>query len=345
MKKSALATGVLFLAGLHAACASVQMVGYGDGTVKTSTVSYSFVGPPLLADARGKSYDVVLRGVESGSGPFDVQAFEKHGMTRHSGSRRADVRVEVSLGSVQQGEPGAMKLGDEWYPAFQVSVPYDVTVADAGGAALAQRRETHTSTLTFRELQGFDSREQAVGAIDTIRKLAAKGVEKKGREGALADATRSTNELAASLFQKRNISMDVPVVRSAAGVDLEAAYELVASAENPDQVQQALETYERTGTQHVKADGSPNDTAGYGVACGIAACRLLLRDLGGAWEASKLASGFEPDGREVQEIQRVIYEQERITGERVIPEEDRKRIDSAQNLAGALQGLFGGSRN
>ena len=34
------------------ACASVQMMGYEDGWVKTSNVSYGFTGPPLLdADA------------------------------------------------------------------------------------------------------------------------------------------------------------------------------------------------------------------------------------------------------------------------------------------------------
>jgi hypothetical protein len=66
----------------------------------------------------------------------------------------------------------------------------------------------------------------------------------------------------------------------------------------------------------------------------------MLRDLHGAWSASKLATTFEPSGDEANEIRRAIYEQERVTGVRVIPEEDRAKIDSAMGVANALEGIF-----
>ena len=222
-------------------------------------------------------------------------------------------------------------------------MPYEVTITAGNGSSLANRDGTYSNILTFRKLPGFASREEAVGAMDTVRKLAKKGIEQEATKGALAEAGKSASKLAEGLFQERNIALDVPVVRSAAGLDLESGYLLLTEAEGPDGIQAALTRYESLGTQQVKEDGSPNKTANYGVACGVAACKLMLRDLSGAWDACKLASTFEPSGEEVDTIRSVIYQQEKITGVRVIPDEARSQIDAATGMSEALQGLLRGA--
>ncbi len=335
MKKRSLPIVATILASLLAGCTSVQMVGYGDGWVKTSTVSYSFEGPPLLRSMRGQTYYV------SGAQDVRLSAFEDQGMRAAADQRSAAVTVQLGVGEVTQGAASAGKIGGKWYPAFEVTVPYDVVVAQ-GRTGLASRTGEYSDLFTFTNFQSFETREEAVGAMDTIRKLGAKGVEEKASADALAEATRSANNLAASLFEERHISMEVPVVRTAAGVDLESAYLLLAEAEFPEEVQNALLTYERMGMSHRNEDGTANNTANYGVACGIAASKLLLRDLHGSWEACQLAARFEPDGREVDDIRRVIWEQEKVTGVRVLPEEDRKEIERAEELAATFQTLLGG---
>jgi hypothetical protein len=71
----------------------------------------------------------------------------------------------------------------------------------------------------------------------------------------------------------------------------------LADASEPADVERALAMHEALGTRQVKAEGSPNNTANYGVACGISVCKLMLRDLAGAWEAGKLASTYRAERR------------------------------------------------
>jgi len=130
-------------------------------------------------------------------------------------------------------------------------------------------------------------------------------------------------------------------VRSAAGLDLQPYYTMLANANGPEQIQEALRAYEQLGTDQRKDDGTPNRTANYGVACGIAAAKLLLRDLSGAWQASKLAKQFEPRGEEADKIRYVIYRQEKLTGVRVIPDEDRAAIAQRERMAESLQKVLG----
>lgn len=331
--------GLLVPLALSAACASVSMNGYGDGWVKTSPVSYSFDGPPLLQPGQAGSYHVRVDGLAV-DGPQHVGAFDRNGMTWSDDPRHADVTLHVELGEVHQGEPGAMKLGGKWYPAFEVSVPYEIEV-EREGRALDKQTGRYSNALTFKQMPGFASREEAVGAIDVVRKLGQSGIEDQARAGAWSEAQKSADGLGDSLFRERTISMTVPVVRAAAGLDLEEAYAMLVEAKSPEQVRAALAAYEALGTDQRKEDGTENRTANYGVACGMAACKLLLRDLAGAWETCQLAATFEPEGDEVDQIRYVIYEQERITGVRVLPEEERARIDSARNTAAALENLFG----
>jgi hypothetical protein len=331
--KSSRVIPVALVLGLAWGCASVQQRSYGDGWVKSSPVAYSFVGQPLLQSMQGRSYHGSVAGKSDAA--MEIAALQQHGMTRCADARQAAVLVLVELGSYREGAPGAMNLGGKWYPAFEVTVPYTVTFKKADGSALAQQGGQYTNMLTFRQMPGFASREQAVGAIDTVRKLAAKRVQEQTMVHAQEDARKTANQAAEGLFRQRDIKLEVPVVRSAAGVDLEGPYQLLAEAKDPEQVRAGLAAYEQCGTEHKKADGTPDVTANYGVHCGVAAARLMLRDLRGAWEASKLAAALVPAGEEAQAIRRVVAEQERATGERVIPDAERGSLG-----AGPLQGLM-----
>ncbi|HEX5053862.1 MAG TPA: hypothetical protein VFZ65_18940 [Planctomycetota bacterium] len=320
---------------LAAACESTSSVGYTDGFVKSSPVAYRFSAPPLLTDMQGKTYRVRVDGEAQ---QVNVASFTKNGMK--CSTRTADVDVVVELGEVKQGEPGAVKIGKVYHPAFTVTVPYRIDVRQ-GAQQLASDGGKYENMLTFKNGYQFETREQAVAAIDVIRKLGQKGIEENARKAAREDAQQHIDQAATQLFAPREISLEVPVVRSAAGLDLEPAYQMLSKARGPEQVQQALASYEQFGTEQQKADGTPNRTANYGVACGIAAAKLMLRDLAGAWSASKAANEFEPSGQEVERIRFVIYQQEKTTGVRVIPDEDRQKIAQQENLAGALQQLFG----
>ncbi|MCP3920195.1 MAG: hypothetical protein GY711_32110 [bacterium] len=250
---------------------------------------------------------------------MDLATFDGNGLRHIADAEQANVAVTIEVGKVGQGEAGAMKLGDRWYPTFEIKVPFQVNMRHWSGSSLGARSGVFSDFLTFKQLQSFPTREKAIGAIETVRKLAK------------------------SLFQERDIAMDVPVVRSAAGLELEEAYELLAAAEEPADVRAALRLYERAGMSHTNDDGSANNTANYGIACGMAACHLMLRDLSAAWEYATRAKDFEPTGREVDQIRNIVYQQEVTTGERVIPEAERAEIDEAVNTAekwGKLLGKF-----
>jgi hypothetical protein len=333
MSKWILAVGAVCLTG----CASVSMVGYGDGWVKTSMVSYRFVAPPVLQSSAGSSYNVKVSGMKTEQ-PLALRDLNSNGMQRVD-DKNADLQVKIEMGKARQGKATAGKIGSKWYPGFEISVPYDISM-EWQRASVGQRSNTYSNVFTFSSLHGFETREQAVGAMDTIRQLGKDGVNDKARVAALNEAHNNAGAMARGLFEDRDISMDVPVVRSAAGLDLEQAYLLMSTAEGPDDVEEAMAVYEGLGMNHTNEDGTPNDTANYGVACGIAACKLMLRDLGGAWEAAKVASTFEPDGDEADQIRRVVYQQELATGERVIPEEDRAQIDAGMEKAQQLESLL-----
>ncbi len=322
----------LSLCALTASCTSTQMVGYADGTVKSSTLTHRFEAPPLLTPGSG-SYAVHVEGAQASA---DVRSLSKNGMRRVAPGAGPDVSVTLALGEVRQGEAGAMKLGQKWYPAFEVSVPYEVSIRGADGSSLGADEDRHSEHLTFRGVPGFATREEAVGAIEAVRQLAMKGVEEKARINAVGDAAKKADKLAASLFRQREIAMDVPVVRAAAGVDMEEAYTLLSEGQHAA----ALERYEASGQQHMTPEGQANGTANYGVACGVAACKLLMGDGAGPWQWCSVALGFEPEGGEAQELRRIIYQEECASGERVIPADERAEIDAQMETANRLQDLF-----
>jgi hypothetical protein len=325
-------TGVVLAALLTTGCVSTKSVGYADGVVTTSPVTLQCTARPVLQQGQGATYRVT-----GDTGATSIPTLDKRGM--HAASGPADVEIRVTLGAVKQGEAGAMKQGTGWLPAFTVTVPYSI-VLQHNGEQVGARDGTYENMLTFQGSKTFPTREQAVAAIDAMRKLAEKGLTKRARDEASTEAMRVTGETATQLFEPRQVSFEVPVVRSAAGVDLQTCYTLLKDPTDMTKVRQALETYEQAGTNQSKPDGTPNKTANYGVACGIAAAKLLLGDGTGAWAATQLADTFEPNGQEADAIQLTIYRQEKATGVAVIPPADRERIQAAERQASTLQHLL-----
>jgi hypothetical protein len=325
-------TGVVLAALLTTGCVSTKSVGYADGVVTTSPVTLQCTARPALEQANGATYRVT-----GNTGATSIPTLDKRGMKASSGT--TDVEVRVALGEVKQGEAGAMKQGAGWLPAFTVTVPYTI-VLQHRGEQVGTRNGTYENMLTFQGGQTFPTREQAIAAIDAIRKLSEKGLTKRARDEASTEAMRAAGEVATTLFEPRQIALEVPVVKSAAGVDLQTCYTLLKDPTDTTKVRQALETYEQAGTDQHKPDGSPNNTANYGVACGIAAAKLLLGDGSGAWAATQLAKQFEASGQEADAIQLTIYRQEKATGVAVIPAADRERIQAAERTATSLQHLF-----
>ncbi|HEU4417911.1 MAG TPA: hypothetical protein VFT55_03175 [Planctomycetota bacterium] len=328
-----IATGVVLATILSAGCVSTKSVGYADGVVTTSPVTLRCTALPVLQQAQGATYRVT-----GDAGSTSIAALDQRGMRASTGT--TDVEIRVALGAMKQGDAGAMKSGSGWLPAFTVTVPYSI-VLQHRGEQVGTRNGTYENMLTFQGGQTFPTREQAVAAIDAVRKLAEKGLTKRAHDEAAKEAMRAAGEAAAGLFEPRQIQLEVPVVRSAAGVDLQACYTLLTDPTDAAKVREGLTAYEDAGTDQRKPDGSPNKTASYGVACGIAAARLLLGDGAGAWAATQLADQFEANGQEADAIRLTIYRQEKATGVAVIPAADRERIQAAERTATSLQQLLG----
>ncbi|HZN37674.1 MAG TPA: hypothetical protein VFD82_02665 [Planctomycetota bacterium] len=324
-----IATVLVLAAFLTTGCVSTKSVGYSDGVVTTSPVTLHCTALPVLQQAQGSTYRVT-----GDTGSTSIPTLDKRGMRASSGN--TDVEVRVSLGAVKQGEAGAMKQGSGWLPAFTVTVPYTI-VFQHHGEQVGTRNGTYENMLTFQGGQTFPTRDQAVAAIDAIRKLGEKGLTKRARDEASTEAMRAAGEAATTLFEPRQVALEIPVVRSAAGVEFESCHALLRDQTDAAKLRQALETYELAGTDHRKPDGSPNKTANYGVACGIAAARLMLGDGAGAWAATQQADQFEPNGQEADAIRLTIYRQEKATGVAVIPSADRERMQAAERTATSLQ--------
>ncbi|MGE3174067.1 MAG: hypothetical protein AB7O97_15680 [Planctomycetota bacterium] len=323
---------VLTAALASTACVSTTSVGYGDGTVTSSPVTLQFQAPPALQSPQGVTYRVT-----GDAGTPNLRTLDRQGMQRMA--QQADVEVQITMGEPQQGEAGAMKVSGGYVPAFTMTVPFGVTIAHRG-EQVATQRDSYQSMLTFKGGQTFPTEKEAIAAIDAIRTLAEKGLQKRAREEATTQAVRTADETAAALFQPRDVAFEVPVVRSAAGVDMQPCYELLADPTDTAKVSQAVGAYEQLGTDHRNQDGTPNETAAYGVLCGLAAAQLFAGDPQAAWETLRTADGFEPEGQEADQIRLVIYRQELATGVAVIPAADRQRIQQAERSASALQRML-----
>ncbi len=318
------------LAAIPLGCASVQLMGYSEGWVTTSDVSYTSTTTTFPSDF-GTSYSVTVEGAELIPG-FRVTPFEDNGLT-FAPNGDGDVVVHVRVREMVEGRPTALETNGAWFPAFDVTVPFQVTMR-TNGTELAKSSSTFQDVFTFPQFRGYATREQALASFEATQKLARNAIGLLASTGAQTEARAFANEVAASFAETNEFTIEVPVVRTAGGLDMQAAYDLLANATGPEHVTAALGTYRGFAQKRFHEDGSPNLTTSYGATCGIAACKLMLGDLEGAWKATAIAESFEPNGEEIVALRRVIWERETATGARVLPATVRAQFETPTTIDG-----------
>lgn len=320
-------------------CASTTWNGYPEGTVKYSQVRYQYTAKPVLSEPDGKTYRVVS---DASIGALtSVPNLEQRGMRPSDG--QADVVFEVKGGPVTH-EPGSFGLGGKYQPALISRMPITIRVKDSGGRLILERKNQHEEALGVRGSKTFATREEAKAAMASVTDLMKKGADEKVRRGAAGAAKKNIALISKTLFEPRDIAVQLPAIRSAGDVDMEGAYKLLAEADDSTQVEQALDAYAALGVEHKKADGSEDVLGGYGVLCGAASAKVLSGDLTGAWSDTKRAWERFPAGKEARMIAKVLKDQEREAGVEIIPEEEWKAMMEAdqQMMKNQLQQLFGG---
>lgn len=325
-----------------AGCASTTYNGYAEGTVKYSQVKYEYTAQPVLADPAGKTYQLVTD--PSLSGLSAVAGLEKRGVKRADGG--ADVVITVRGGKITH-EPGSMGLGGKYKPALISRMPLTITVKDGKGSTIVERKAQHEEYLAVNGAKSFGTRQEAKAAMASVTDMMKKSADKKVQQGAARAARKRLDVLAKNLFEPRDIAVQLPAIRSAGDVDMEAAYTLLADAESSTQVDRALAAYRALGTEHKKADGTDDVIGVYGVLCGVASAKVLGGDLLGAWQDTKKAHDTFPMGKEARIIAQVLHKQQQEAGVEVIPPEEFDEMMNADKkmMADQLKALFGGKKN
>jgi hypothetical protein len=322
-----------------AGCVTTRWESYPQGKLKYSEISYKYRAQPILEDPTHQTY--ALRSNVDGVG--EVRGLEKAGVRRSDGT--ADVVIEVHAGTPSH-EPVGVGLAKPFKPGLSSTLPISITVKDASGSTVLQRSADYGTIL---EVPGttktFPTREEAAKAMAPLLEMARKAADRKLMEGAAGSVRKSLKGVARDLLEPRTIKVQLPVVRSAGHTDLEKPYAILAGAKGPEQIREGLSAYEAIEAgQTDTSDATVLDR--YGVACGIAAARILAGDLGGAWSATKKAWKIFPMGKEHRRIAQILRDQEKEAGVEIIPEEDYQEMMNADRkaMADQLQRLFGGRK-
>ncbi len=322
------AVAALVLSG----CASVSYRGYPDGGLEYSNVRYDYTAEPHLKEGSGKTFEI--RADESMAGVTQIPALENRGLRPVASG--GDLVVQLNGGAVTQ-EPGSFGLGGSYKPALIVRQPVRIAVK-RGRDTLVERSFQHEEALGVPGAKSFKTREEAKAAMASLSGFTAPGAQKKAREGAARKAVTTMQLVAKDLFEPRAVSVTLPAIRSAGDVDMEDAYTLLAAAKDESQVASALAAYQGLGTEHTKADGSPDVVANYGVLVGTASAKVLAGDLTGAWSDTKRAWQAYPRGEEHGAVAQVLIKKQEETGVKFIPEEDMEEMNMAP--AKAMQDLL-----
>ncbi len=321
-----------------AGCVSTTIRGYQGGKLKYSDVNYNYTAKPVLSDPQGKTYS--LHGQGAFASIASIGALAKKGMKRADAN--ADVVFQVKEGGAISIESGGFGMAPPFKPAVTGRMPIDIVVKDKAGAVLAESQEA-TEEILLNDAVSFKTREEAKKAAEQMVAMGAKAkIEEKVRQSAIRSASNSLELLAKNLFEPRKVSVTLPALRAAGGVDMEQAYLKLSKAKGEEQVKEALAGYSSLGTDHKKADGTPDIVANYGVRCGLASAKILVGDLSGAWNETKAAWQIMPEGQEHRMIARVLHQQQQQAGVEIIPKEDYDAMAMADANAAAdkLRDLF-----
>lgn len=340
MNKQTILCAVASAAMTFGGCASTTWNSYPGGTIKSSVVSYNYTALPVLKEG-ARTYkieaDTALAAIRS------VGALDAKGVTRSEGP--ANVVFSIQAGAATH-EPGGFGLGSKFKPALISRLPVAIKVLDGSGNLVLERTVQHEEVLVMNGATEFKTRDEAKAAMAKITDLSRSSADLKLRQGAPAAVGQTLDLLAKELFEPRKVTVALPAIRSAGDLDMEQAYNALAEARGDAQVKGALAAYAALGTEHKKADGSPDLVANYGVRCGLAAAKVLAGDLSGAWQDTKAAGELMPEGKEHRQIAKVLLEQQEKAGVTIIPKEELDAMVSAEKAQtmNQLQNLFGGKK-
>lgn len=312
------------LGGALASCVTSASIPYDGGKVRSTAVSYEFTQPPLLQSLAGKSYRVEVTGAPT-HGPLAIDAFDRRGLQRLEAPESVGVLASIVIHDPAYNAPGYSDVYGAYAPALSATTRYEIAIQDRAGKQLDARVGERRSTQPIAGAGVFTTVEEATSAALELQSDSATSnthtaalVERARRE-AFAAALEALDDFALQLCEGRPLKVSVPVVRDAAGVDCEDAFELLTRADRPLQVRAALNAY----ANRKRVAKSKGATAQYGVLCGIAACQTMLGDLSNAWTTAREALALEPTGVEAQKIQDAILREETKAGLDVIPAEER----------------------
>lgn len=326
--KSLVALGAFVLAAAASSCSSVATVAYTNGTITSSHVTHSFEAPQVYRTGRGMRYFVSVEGAPSWE-KISIQALQRRGMGRTAERERAKLVLTINVQPAEMGERTSATVASGFTPAVVAHVWYQVRYDNADGVEVSGGSVEYTELISDPDGKVFLTAEAAQSASQLQDRLLSDMVVHQIQGSALSNALEYSERLAQRLFSTQAVSIEVPVIRQAAGVDLEAAFRALNSASTPAELTLAQGLYESAiETLDAQADGA-DGTARYGVLCGLSACRLMLNDLEGAWSLTTQALEVEPDGVEATAIRAGIYREELCTGLRAIPSSDRKVMDRA----------------
>ncbi len=324
--KSLFVLGTLLLASAFSSCSSVTTVAYSNGTIASSEVDYTFSAPQVFRTGRGMRYFVSIEGAPSWE-KISIASLQSSGMGRTAERERAKLLLFINVGPLAFSQQAAIATEGGFSAALETSSWYQIRYDNADGQEVSGSSAEYIETMVDPSGTVFATEDEAkTSKVFTQRSLSDPEIRQL-QANALAGALEEADQLGQRLFSAQDVSLSVPAVSHAAGVELEDAFNALTTAESRADLTRAESLYQTANDELDARSGDANATSRYGVLCGLATCRLMLNDFAGAWDLTTQALRLEPDGAEAQSIRNGIYQEELRTGLREIPMQDRKAMD------------------
>lgn len=324
--KPFLISAVILLLSAATSCSSVTTRAYSNGTVASANVDYTFESPQVFKTGRGIRYFVSVQGAPSWE-KVSIPSLQAQGMGRTAERERAKLVLTVDVMQLEFTTGVSMPVEGGFTPALEVKAWYQLRYDNVDGEEVSGGSGVHVERIPKPNGAIFALAEdaEATGGFD-LQSLDDPALREL-QTSALETALKSADSLGQRLFSRQAITVSVPVVQNAAGVELEAASSALLAAESDEDLQAAEALYQSANSALDARQAPANATSRYGILCGLAVCRLMVDDFVGAWDLTTQALRLEPNGEEATAIRAGIYEEELRTGLRTIPTQDRKWMD------------------
>ncbi len=317
---------LILLLSAASSCSAVTTRAYSNGTVASANVEYTFESPQVFKSGRGIRYFVSVQGAPSWE-KVSIPSLQTQGMGRTAERERAKLVLTVDVMPLEFTSGVSMPVEGGFTPALEVKAWYQLRYDNVDGEEVSGGSGEHVERIPEPNGTVFAVAEEAEAANRFDPQSLDDPALRELQTSALKTALKSADALGERLFSRQAITVSVPVVQHAAGVELEAAFDALLAAESDDDFLAAEALYQSANSALDERQAPANATSRYGILCGLAVCRLMVDDFVGAWDLSTQALRLEPDGEEAVAIRAGIYQEELRTGLRTIPTQDRKWMD------------------